>query len=91
MLYLLLLSFLSIAHSIEPPTVPQQTTQSQAAVKQSVPLPVESSIKPTALVQQDLIPVPIDPDVEKKMLMVLCDTSLDIPSDSKVSFQTFCV
>lgn len=29
-------------------------------------------------------PVKADPEVEKKMLMVLCDISLDIPSDSKV-------
>ncbi|XP_005104194.1 N6-adenosine-methyltransferase catalytic subunit [Aplysia californica] len=29
-------------------------------------------------------PVKVDPEVEKKLLMVLCDISLDIPSDSKV-------
>ncbi|KAK3731758.1 hypothetical protein RRG08_035427 [Elysia crispata] len=66
----------------EPPTTAQQTNPNQTS-KQPVPLPVEPLIKPTVLEQQDVVPV-IDPDVEKKMLMVLCDISLDIPSDSKV-------
>ncbi|GFR59785.1 N6-adenosine-methyltransferase subunit [Elysia marginata] len=66
----------------EPPTATQQTNSSQI-VKQPISTPVESSIKPTVLEKQDFAPI-IDPDVEKKMLMVLCDTSLDIPSDSRV-------
>ncbi|XP_055891792.1 N6-adenosine-methyltransferase subunit METTL3-like isoform X2 [Biomphalaria glabrata] len=40
-----------------------------------------STIKP---LPRENIQVTLDPEVEKKLLMVLCDISLDIPSDSKV-------
>ncbi|GFO20701.1 N6-adenosine-methyltransferase subunit [Plakobranchus ocellatus] len=65
----------------EPPTT-QPISQSQMVLPVSVP--AETTMKPSHLTQQEVVPVAIDPDVEKKMLMVLCDISLDIPSDSKV-------
>ncbi|CAG5135898.1 unnamed protein product, partial [Candidula unifasciata] len=38
----------------------------------------------TATTASTAVKVATDPEVEKKLLMVLCDISLDIPSDSKV-------
>lgn len=44
-----------------------------------------TAVIPARLEQmKEAVTVTADPEVEKKLLMVLCDISLDIPSDSKV-------
>ena len=65
-------------------TSSNETTQPNSANMLTKPLAHRSSPVAAKPAPKDRLPVKIDPEVEKNMLMVLCDISLDIPSNSKV-------
>ncbi|XP_059147782.1 N6-adenosine-methyltransferase subunit METTL3-like [Physella acuta] len=66
------------------------TVQAAALTDQSIsntlvkPIVAATTASPIKTAHREAVRVAADPEVEKKLLMVLCDISLDIPSDSKV-------
>ncbi|BFZ13120.1 hypothetical protein BsWGS_16159 [Bradybaena similaris] len=72
---------LSSASSSGAPSIVPASIQTPALEQPAVP-GISKAQKTTT--SSTAVKVATDPEVEKKLLMVLCDISLDIPSDSKV-------
>ncbi|KAK7483066.1 hypothetical protein BaRGS_00025729 [Batillaria attramentaria] len=57
------------------------TTSAKSSDRSLSPAPAASS---TALKSPSVDPSKVDPEIEKKLLLVLCDISLDIPSEASI-------